>query len=68
MTISAKQYKKIAAKLTAKGLSPDDAYKALEKAKFTVKLKGETLKNVYASRVMALMYNESEGEASALEL
>ena len=67
MKITAKQYKKIAKLMLKKGYTPETAYPALEAAKFTVTVKGETLTGIYASRVIALMHEQSGG-GKALEL
>ena len=64
--LTAKQYAKIAAKLTKKGFTAETVYPALEKAGFKVKLKGETY-SVYASRVIAMMHETGES-SDALEL
>lgn len=66
--ISDKQYKKIAKAFAKKGYTPKSAFEALESNGFCVTLKGETFEKVYASRVMALMYNnKSEGKSLSLD-
>lgn len=68
MSITAKQYKKIAKAFIKKGFTPDEANAALKKAGYKVNLKGETLTGVYAMRVMAIMYAELDSKSEALEL
>ena len=72
MKPTAKQYKKLAKALVAKGYSVTDkkerktTFKALEKANFKLKLKDKTY-DVYASRIMAIMHEASD-DSDALEL
>lgn len=63
MSITTEDYKAIAEAMLAKGLTPKKAYKILKKSGFKIKLKstGKTYSKVYASRVLALMY-EAGGE------
>ena len=51
------QYEEIARRYLAKGKNPKQVYEILEKANFVIDLDGDIYKNVYASRVMAIMHN-----------
>lgn len=54
------QYDALTDALISKGYTPETVYPVLKNAGFTVKLKGEVLEGIYASRVIALMHAKSD--------
>ena len=65
--LSKAQYETIATKLLSKGYTAETVYEALEKANFKIKHEGK-IYSIYASRVIAIMYNLEENSAEALDL
>ena len=63
---TAKQYAKIAKALTKAGYTPTTVFDILKSSNFNVTLKDKTY-NVYASRVIALMHNDTDS-STALKL
>ena len=69
MTITTEDYKAIAKAMLDKGLTPKKAFKTLKKSGFKIKLKstGKTYSGIYASRVLALMYEAGSGDEDVPE-